>query len=312
MSAIDTGLDPGVIEERARGALLGTFVGDALGMPYEGMAPDAIPADVEMVDARRGAGTYTDDTQMMIALAESLIERGRIDDAHLARAFLDAYDPDRGYGGGTRQVFELWARGASVADAAGSIFGGKGSRGNGAAMRIAPVGVRFHAEPARLVAEAGASARLTHAHPVAIDAAVVQAVVVGAAIRGADLLACASAAATSDEMRGALRDVELLLRERPGPEEINRRLGSASDARESVSAALYSALAHDSFARALTFAVRVGGDTDTVAAMCGAVTGARDGAGSIPRRWLERLEDGERGRSHVERLAGRLCAARAT
>lgn len=53
---------------------------------------------------QRGGGTYTDDTQMMIALAESLIERGRVDDQHLACAFTEAYEPDRGYDGGTQRV----------------------------------------------------------------------------------------------------------------------------------------------------------------------------------------------------------------
>jgi ADP-ribosylglycohydrolase len=66
-----------VAEDRARGALLGTFVGDALGMPFEGAAHHDIPATVEMIAARRGRGTYTDDTQMMIALAESLRSRRR-------------------------------------------------------------------------------------------------------------------------------------------------------------------------------------------------------------------------------------------
>src|SRR6266480_2550329 len=93
------------VGDRARGALLGTFVGDALGMPFEGVEHERIPPDVEMLAARRGRGTYTDDTQMMIALAESLIERGWIDAEQLAQAFLQAYDPDRGYGGGTRRVF---------------------------------------------------------------------------------------------------------------------------------------------------------------------------------------------------------------
>jgi poly(ADP-ribose) glycohydrolase ARH3 len=292
--------------DRACGALLGTFVGDALGMPFEGVACDAIPAEVEMVEARRGRGTYTDDTQMMIALAESLIDRGRIDDAALARAFLDAYDPERGYGGGTRQVFELWAAGTAVAEAARLIFEGRGSRGNGAAMRIAPVAVRFAADPPRLRAEAAASARLTHAHPVGVDAAVVQAVAIAGALGGGEVLELARATAQTEEMRGALRDVEILLAERPGPDEVQARLGSSSDARESVGAAIYCALAHDSLEDAVTFAVRLGGDTDTVAAMCGAVAGARDGASSIPRRWLEALEDAERGRSHVERLANRL------
>ena len=76
-------------------------------MPFEGVAHSEIPSEVEMVAARRGRGTYTDDTQMMIALAESLIERGRLEEEHLARCFREAYEPDRGYGAGTRQVFEL-------------------------------------------------------------------------------------------------------------------------------------------------------------------------------------------------------------
>lgn len=136
--------------DRARGALLGTFVGDALGMPFEGLPHTSVPAAVEMVAARRGRGTYTDDTQMMIALAESLIARGRVDEQHLARAFQEGYDPDRGYDGGTRRVFELWATGTPIASAAAQIFDGQGSRGNGAAMRIAPVAVLFCEDRERL------------------------------------------------------------------------------------------------------------------------------------------------------------------
>ncbi len=290
----------------ARGALLGTFVGDALGMPFEGAAPAEVPEPLEMVNARLGRGTYTDDTQMMIALAESLIEHGRVEEEHLARAFQDAYDPDRGYGGGTRRVLELWASGMPVADAAGQLFDGQGSRGNGAAMRIAPVAVRYAGEPSRLCAEADRSARVTHAHPVGVDAAVVQAAAIGAALRGEDALEVARSAGRTEEMRDGLRDVGELLPATPEPAEVAARLGSSSDARRSVPAAVYAAVAHATFEQAVGYAVRVGGDTDTVAAMAGAIVGARDGAQCIPARWLEALEDGERGRSHVQRLAVRL------
>ena len=57
-----------------------------------------------MLDARLGRGTYTDDTEMAIALAESLLERGGIDAQALGRAFADAHDPRRGYGSGTTEV----------------------------------------------------------------------------------------------------------------------------------------------------------------------------------------------------------------
>jgi poly(ADP-ribose) glycohydrolase ARH3 len=293
---------------RARGALLGTFVGDALGMPFEGLPPSEIPIEVEMVSARRGRGTYTDDTQMMIALAESLIERGRVEEEHLARCFREAYEPDRGYGAGTRQVFELWATGTPVATAAAQLFGGQGSRGNGAAMRIAPVAIRYANDPERLCTEAASSAKVTHAHPVGVDAAVVQAAAIGAALRSDDILEAAQRTACTKELADALLDVADLFAAPREPAEVHERLGSSSDARESVSAAVYTAVAQPRFEEAVRFAVGLGGDTDTVAAMTGAIAGARHGVSSIPSRWLEALEDGDRGRTHVSELAARLLA----
>ena len=293
---------PAMIADRAGGALLGTFVGDALGMPFEGLPRASIPRHVEMIEARLGRGTYTDDTQMMIALAESLIARGRVDVRHLALAFLDAYEADRGYGGGTRRVLELWRSGVAVDRAAGQVFDGQGSRGNGAAMRIAPVAVRFRDDHERLSVEAAVSARVTHAHPVGVDGAVVQAAAIGAALRSDDILSVARATARTAELRRAVDAVETLLAVLPDTGEVGARLRSSADAAESVAAALYSALAHDRFETALQFAVGLGGDTDTVAAMAGAVAGARDGYHSIPTPWLAALEDGERGRSYIRTL----------
>jgi ADP-ribosylglycohydrolase len=297
-----------MVTDRAGGALFGTFVGDALGMPFEGRPRGSIPRHVEMIEARLGRGTYTDDTQMMIALAESLIARGRVDVEHLARAFLDSYEADRGYGGGTRRVLALWRSGVAVGAAAAQVFDGQGSRGNGAAMRIAPVAVWFRDDHERLCVEAAASARVTHVHPVGVDGAVVQAAAIGAALRSEDILAVASATAQTAELRRTLEAVEGLLALPPAPGEVHARVRSSSHAAESVAAALYSALAHDRFETALQFAVRLGGDTDTVAAMAGAVAGARDGYQSIPTRWLAALEDGERGRGYVHTLVTPLCA----
>jgi poly(ADP-ribose) glycohydrolase ARH3 len=291
----------------ALGALLGTFIGDALGMPFEGSHWEAIPERVQMVDARRGRGTYTDDTQMMIALAESLLACDAIESDHLASSFLSSYDPDRGYGGGTRRVLRMWSDGIPVAAAAGRVFGGAGSRGNGAAMRIAPVAVRFANEPTRLLAEAERSARVTHAHPVGVDGAVVQAAALAAALTGRDVLAAATAVAATDELTRALRHVRDLVAHAAAD---RHRLGSTSDAAESVPAALVCALTEPTFEQAVCAAVRLGGDTDTIAAMAGAIAGARDGVSSIPDNWLALLEDDDRGRSHVERLAHRLVAAR--
>lgn len=281
----------------ARGALLGTFVGDALGMPYEGMPPEAIPRRLDMRAARMGPGTYTDDTEMAINLAESLLRCDVVDPEDLARTFRAHCDLRRGYGGGTLAVMELWAQGVPVRDAARLVFDGRGSLGNGAAMRVAPVALRFHAEPQRLEEQARISAAVTHAHPEGIDGAVAQATAVAAALTGRDVVTAATNAAVTDAVRSAIE----------GPTPGDPTGGIPPTAAASVAAAIRTAAA-PTFEQAVTDAVHLGGDTDTVAAMTGAIAGARLGAAAIPPRWLEALEDGARGRAHVIRLADALAA----
>ncbi|HLM94434.1 MAG TPA: ADP-ribosylglycohydrolase family protein [Gaiellaceae bacterium] len=293
--------------ERARGALLGTFVGDALGMPYEGCRAGTAPRPLEMVEARLGRGTYTDDSQMMIALAESLLACGRVEPEHLASAFLDAYDPQRGYGSGTVEVLSRWRAGEPVDAAAERLFGASGgSFGNGAAMRIAPVAVMFASDTERLLHEARASARLTHTHPVGIEAAVAQAAAVGAALTGGDPLAAPTEALRGGEVEERLAEAAKHVEDRISPIETAKLLGNSSAGHESVPAAIYSAAAHSGFEEPVTFAIACGGDTDTIGAMAGAIAGARHGLGAIPTRWLEALEEGDRGRSYVDDLAQRL------
>ncbi|HEV2820516.1 MAG TPA: ADP-ribosylglycohydrolase family protein [Solirubrobacteraceae bacterium] len=296
---------------RAVGALLGTFVGDALGMPWEGAPPDAIPDVLGMEDRRLGAGTYTDDTEMMIALAESLLRCDGVDEDDLARTFLAAYDPRRGYGAGTTQILDLWRKGVRVEEAAGRIFGGQGSLGNGAAMRIAPVSVRFWQDRVMTSSAARRSARLTHAHPVGIDGAAVQAAAIVAALNDDDPLAAALTEAQTAEMHGALADLGARTDGAMKPHDLGEGRGVPPTADRSVAAAVVAASRAGSFEAAVTAAIRAGGDTDTVGAMAGAIAGARFGAAAMPARWIERLEDGERGRRHVEALATRLMRPRA-
>lgn len=294
--------------DRARGALLGTFTGDALGMPFEGAAPAAVPERLDMIDARLGRGTYTDDTQMAIALAESLLEHGGVDPAALGRAFADAHDPRRGYGSGTTEVLRLVRSGVHPCHAARSAFGGKGSLGNGAAMRIAPVAVRYARDTRALAEAARASASVTHAHALGVDAALAQAIAIAAALRGEDPLDAAIDAATTPELRDRLAKAARLVEAGLEPAEIAALLGNGSPGHESVPAAIYSAAAHGSFEAAVTFAVRCGGDADTIGAMAGAIAGARTGASAIPARWADALEQGPKGRVHVETLADELAA----
>lgn len=301
-------MTPGRGLDRACGALLGTFVGDALGMPFERQSPDAVPERVEMVAARLGRGTYTDDTQMMIALAESLLDRGVVEAGHLGQAFLTEYDPRRGYGSGTRAVLALLADGVPVAEAATRAFDGGGSLGNGAAMRIAPIAVRYAHDRGALLDAARTSAHVTHAHPIGIDAAVVQATAIGAALRGEDPLAVARGAARTRELRDGLAQAARLVATCLPPKEVAASLGNGSTGHASVPTAIYAAVTNPGFEDAVTFAVRCGGDTDTIGAMAGAITGAREGASAIPQRWLDALEDGEKGYAYVARLAEQLVS----
>ena len=295
------------VSDSALGVLLGAFVGDALGMPYEGQPGVAVPDRVEMRDGRAPAGCYTDDTQMMIALAESLLRCDGIDEQDLARTLREHYEPARGYGSGTRAVMGLWDDGVPVAEAAMRTFDGRGAASNGAAMRVAPVGVRFFSDETLVVSQARRSALITHAHPEGVDGAVVQAVAVAAAMAGGDPLAAALDAAETDPMRTRLKDLAAVTQHGldshalGGPEQ-----AVASSAAASVPVAVVLAGRAQGFEDAVIRAVRCGGDTDTVAAMAGAIAGARFGASSIPARWYSALEDGESGRSHVERLARAL------
>lgn len=303
---VEPSLDP-QIARAAGGALLGTFVGDALGMPFEGASADVVPVRLEMLDARLGRGTYTDDTQMALALAESIVRCGVVDEEDLARTFLEHHDPVRGYGQGTTEVLRLWNLGVGVEDAAAQAMGGRGSLGNGAAMRVAPVGIRFYDDPVLLDQQARRSAWVTHRHELAIDGAAVQAAAVAAAADRRDPLAGALSAACTREFRATLGVAAARRRDPPEPAELAELLGAGWTAHESVPTAVFAAAVHDDFEQAVTYAIRCGGDADTLGAMTGAIAGARSGIEAIPGRWLDAIEDGERGRAYAETLAFALA-----
>jgi ADP-ribosylglycohydrolase len=131
---------------------------------------------------------------------------------------------------------------------------------------------------------------------------------VAAALRAEPPLEAALSAASEPELRDRLSRAARLLGTGPEPAELAEALGNRFTGHKSVPTAIYAAAAHESAEAAITFAVRCGGDTDTIGAMAGAIAGARWGASALPDRWTSALEEGTKGRSHVEGLAERLLA----
>jgi ADP-ribosylglycohydrolase len=134
-----------------------------LGAPFEGVPAEQAPTSLHQLLAAAD-GRYTDDTQSMIALAESLGRCGVVDEDGLARTLQTVFDPERGYGSGMHELVGMWRQGVPRAEAAGRRFDGRGSLGNGAAMRVAPVAAWFCEDDVLLAAQARRSAHVTHVH----------------------------------------------------------------------------------------------------------------------------------------------------
>ncbi len=299
------------LRDRFRGAMLGVAVGDALGAPFEGMGMVS-PADLERLEAEPGPLRYTDDTHMTLGMAESLLERRGFDGGHMAMTFARNYqrEPWRGYGAGPPQVFQLLAQGVPWNEAGGLLFSGTGSFGNGAAMRVTPTALAYYHHPQSVASVAAQSALITHAHELGIEGAILQACTVAyllqwdpcATFTPSALLELLDGVVPSPDFRYKMERIQVLLPDAP-LDEVVEELGNGIAAHEAVPAALYTFLRNpDSFSRAVLYAISLGGDTDTIASMTGALSGACLGEAAIPIVWREEVE----GASRLRELADAL------
>jgi poly(ADP-ribose) glycohydrolase ARH3 len=302
--------------DRFAGSLLGLAIGDALGGKLEAQDAAAIRsrfATVEqLIEYPQDEIWYTDDTQMAIGVAETLITHGEIREGPLCRAFADNYVPSRGYGWGARAVLEAIISGRDHREVAERLFPG-GSYGNGAAMRVAPVGLVFRNDPGRLREQARLSALPTHRHPLGIEGAQLLALAVGMASRSdctsfdrTSFFGTISAACESADYREKIEEAGRVR----SPEQL-AGLGNRIEALHSVPTAIASfALTPESFEATIANVIFLGGDTDTIAAMAGALSGAYLGAGRLPARLVNLLEDGPKGRAYLVALSKQLLAVR--
>ena len=298
------------LKSRFLGALIGSGVGDALGAIFEG-EQRIKPEEVQAAAERRDVLTYTDDTHMMIGVAESLIKVNGFDGEDMAHTFVKNYEfePYRGYGPGPPHIFRLIRAGEDWNQVAQKLYPG-GSYGNGSAMRIAPIGVFYHDNPEMLREVAYKSSQITHAHNLGKEGAALQAYAIALAtnlkpslpIDRGDFLAKLTDYTQEKIYQQKLNRIGTLL-DQPYKSKVVIELGNGIEAFNSVPTAICSFLAQpNSFAGAVLYAISLGGDTDTIGAMTGAICGAYLGFEAIPASWRNKLEH----QAYIEELAKKL------
>ncbi|XP_066573256.1 ADP-ribosylhydrolase ARH3 [Amia ocellicauda] len=331
---------------RFRGALVGAVLGDCIGGEFEGA--EEVPLDrvlqhlnsLEQENRGDAILQYSDDTAMTRCVAQSLLTRGEFDQVDLAHRFAEEYrqSPARGYGAGVVAVLRrlLSPPLGDVFQPATLQFGGRGSFGNGGAMRATPFALAFpNAQDVERFSRLGAL--LTHSCSLGYNGAVLQALAVHLALQGAlqpphsylrSLLALMEGVEGDERSLRDARELsesempfcarlhkvrELLDRNSVTVEDVIAELGNGIAALQSVPTAIFCVLhclqprpelpAHyGGLERTLAFCLALGGDTDTIASMAGAIAGAHYGLEAIPSQWKRCCEGAEEAELWAERL----------
>ncbi|MFJ9442093.1 ADP-ribosylglycohydrolase family protein [Kitasatospora sp. NPDC101235] len=286
----------------ARDSLEGLALGDGFGERWFPLFRSPKEA-FEQIRARRtpeeGPWHWTDDTAMALSVFGVLTALDAVHQERLAQAFAANYraDPGRGYGHGMHLLLPgLAGDPGSWRTAARELFDGQGSLGNGAAMRVAPLGAWFSADLDEASEQAALSAEVTHAHPEGVAGAVAVALAAALAARGrsgpAPVGAGLLAEVAGRTPRGAVRDGVSRAADLPADTEPWRAAdllgnGQRIRASDTVPFALWSAAHHlDSLTDALWTTAEGLGDVDTTCAITGGVVAARTGLANVPPQWL--------------------------
>ena len=289
--------------DRAKGALVGLALGDALGTTLEFARRDTKPPVTDLVGGgpfRLAAGEWTDDTSMALCLADSLVERGLLDARDLMERFLRWYE--EGHNSVTGECFDIGATTAgalhSFRDTGEPLSGGTDpqSAGNGSLMRLSPVAIRWWHDRAKATAAARLQSRTTHGAPQAVEACALFAELLVEAIAGAPKETVLRARGWSGDAQIAeVAAGSWRAKERDA-------ISSSGYVLHTLEAALWCVGRSESIEDALILAANLADDADTVAAVTGQLAGALWGMSGAPARWLETLA----WREHIESLAAGL------
>ena len=294
------------VGDRAKGALVGLALGDALGTTLEFEWRDTQPPVTDLVGGGPfdlAPGEWTDDTSMALCLADSLLAAGRLDAGDLIERFCRWYEG--GYNSVTGECFDIGTTTAGALRsfrATGEPLSGStapDSAGNGSLMRLSPVAIRWWHDRAKAVEAARLQSRTTHGAAQAVEACALYAELLVEAIGGAPketvLRArdwpgdAAIAAVAAGAWRGKERDA----------------IFSSGYVLHTLEAALWCVGQTKSIEEALILAANLARDADTVAAVTGQLAGALWGVSGAPAEWLEKLA----WREKIETLAADLYQA---
>lgn len=296
------------------GSLLGTAVGDALGLPYEGMSRKRVRA---FGDIRQwflaGRGMFSDDTEHTLMLAAAW--NANRDDVHRFQ---------RCFGWKLRWWFLGLPAGVGLSTAKAILRlwlgfpphkSGVRSAGNGAAMRSAILGVLWREDAAKRREFVLAACRVTHTDPRAEESALLvaeAAVMASGRLPTCEVISALEEFITSEEMTKLFRTLKAGLETETSvldfATQIGCERGVSGFAPNTVAVSLYAWLRHrGDFDSAIRAVITCGGDTDTVAAITGGISGAEVGENGIPQAWIDGICDWPRSVAHIRGLAESLA-----
>ncbi|WP_328410138.1 ADP-ribosylglycohydrolase family protein [Streptomyces violaceus] len=280
--------------DRALASLRGLSVGDALGSQY------FVPVNYPLLKRREvpsGPWRWTDDTEMAGSVVAVLAAHHRVDQDALARSFAEHHDFDRGYGPAVNRLLRLVREGGDWRELAAALFNGQGSWGNGAAMRIAPLGAWYAGDPEQATHQAEISAYTTHQHREAVVGAMAVAAAAAFAAApggppGAEALldGVIDLVPKSAVGAGLRRARDMLDYGDPATVAAVLGCGRRTTAHDTVPFAIWSAARSlGDYEQAFWTTAQVGGDVDTTCAIVGGVIAASK-VGTPPAEWVGRTE----------------------
>jgi len=247
------------------------------------------------------AGTYTDDTQMSLAIAKGLLKSDlqnyNLDEImkNISEEFIDwSDDPETNRAPGKAC---LYACNKLKNGINWKASGKPDAKGSGTAMRSAPTGLIFYDDLDRLVEVASAASKCTHLHPIAESAGIATAYLTALALQGVNhtewISNILNTSFFNEEFKNKISQINELQEEK-NPHDALSKLGEGWMGHEAVAMALYCVLKnpHD-YEKAVLTAANTEGDTDTIACITGAISGAYNGLSKIPQKWIKKVEKTE-------------------